>query len=116
MPSCKANTYVYGNIWIREMRFRKGDVKNPHVHKFDHITVVTSGKVEVYLGNDLLVTLVAGGKVKVPAGQAHKIIALEDSSAMCMQAFRDKDLEEVVLTDFNEPNWVEPELTTSGKL
>lgn len=109
---CKFETFVYGNIWCRKMTLKAGQSKMPHVHEFDHIHLVVSGKVRVFLNDKLHGEYVSGDLIKVPAKQQHKVYAVEDSVACCLQAFRDKDLDEVIQTDFNDPNWVEPDLNS----
>ena len=116
MSKCEINTEIFGNIWFKQMIFNKtGDYKTGHIHSHDHVTLVTNGSVEafeVFFGpkgreKDKCKSLgifTAPAYIKVPAGMAHTIVALEnDSTAYCLEAIRDGD--EVITTDFNDPNY-----------
>jgi hypothetical protein len=40
-----------GNIFSRMMIFKKGDIEVGHSHQFDHITLLTSGKLKIIIDN-----------------------------------------------------------------
>lgn len=107
---CKNETQVYGNIWIKRMTFKKkGDVKIAHQHKFDHLHMVVKGSVQVHFGMEDVGIFKEGDIIKVPKEERHEVVALEDNTiAVCMQAFRDKDIKEVLETDYALGEVAEP--------
>ena len=117
MHHCQTETLSFGNIWMRKMIFhKKGMIKDGHIHDFDHISYVMRGKVEAFRVDtgESLGIFKQDDHILVPKGLAHSIISLEDnSSACCLQALRDIELQEVILTDFNNPRFVQKE---AGKI
>jgi len=106
----KFEEFIYGNVWIRELLFyKKGAKKRGHIHNFDHIHYVARGSVNIFIinpdGNEnFLQTLHDGCKIKVPAGVAHSVVALEDNTlSLCIQAVRDDDLN-ILKTNYIDAN------------
>ena len=106
--TCDNKTDVYGNIWVKQMIFKQGQVKMPHEHHFDHLFLLASGQVELFLEDKSLGYFKQGDIVKVPKDKQHKVVAKTDTIAYCLQAFRDKDLKEVYQTDFNQNDEIDP--------
>jgi len=109
----KFEEFIYGNVWFRQMEFlKKGARKEGHVHNFDHVHFVVKGKVEVFeliskngkIIEKSLGILEAPAKIKVPAGTAHTVVALEDNTmALCVQAVRDEDMK-ILKTNYIDKN------------
>lgn len=91
-------TYVSGNVYIREMRFKKaGEVRDGHAHNFDHTTYVASGGLRIEkLSEDGSVERAVDKRasegrnwVLIKAGVRHRITALEDGTiGHCIYAHR----------------------------
>ena len=80
-----------GNIFSRMMIFKKGDVEVGHSHQFDHITLLTSGKLKIIIDGQESV-FEAPKHIFIKAEQLHELEALEDNTvAFCIHALRDID-------------------------
>lgn len=81
-----------GNIFVRQMLFtNKGDVKETHVHQFDHLTLLAKGSVEVTV-DGVTRTFVAPEMIWIGKDKDHQLVALEDGTlAYCIHAIRDED-------------------------
>jgi hypothetical protein len=88
----------FGNIWVRQHKLEKmNDVAQGHVHHFDHVTMLASGKVRVDVKN----TITKEERSKEFQGPTfmiirkdyiHKITALTDNvQYYCVFALRDID-------------------------
>jgi hypothetical protein len=116
MDACQAKVKTYGNIWTREVYFKKaGEIKKGHKHEFDHLHFVASGsvKISVYDANDkdkpiLIKNYTAPAWIKVPKEHFHDIVALEDETrGYCIQAIVNKD-GDVVDTDYAyDQDWID---------
>ena len=96
--------YIYGNLWIFEVKLNKGEMKKSHKHEFDHLHQVLKGsaivKVALSCGKALFEKEVTEGQyIRVPRDYYHSIEALEDYLGNCIHAVRDTN-NEVVETDF----------------
>ena len=83
----------FGNIWVRQYVFeRAGEAFDGHQHKFDHVTLLVSGKVSVELeGNDTK-EFTAPTFIIIRKELRHKITALVDGTVYyCVFALRDID-------------------------
>ncbi len=83
----------FGNVWIRGQYYlKKGDSHLGHKHNYDHMTMVVTGSVEVYVGDDEPVLYVAPTFFEVPAEKEHNITAMDDGTSLfCVFAVRDKE-------------------------
>jgi cupin superfamily acireductone dioxygenase involved in methionine salvage len=87
---------LYGNIWIFEVKLKKGIRSKRHAHEFAHIHQVVKGSSIMRLWNkdkELVVEIPvkAGEYFKVPAMHYHQIEAVEEYQGNCIHAFRTKD-------------------------
>jgi hypothetical protein len=83
----------FGNIWVRQnLLERTGDTAGGHAHYHDHVTLLTSGAVEVTVeGHDPKV-FHAPTFIVIRKEHRHKIVALEDNTNYyCVFALRDVD-------------------------
>ena len=112
---CTANIVTYGNIWTREIEFKKaGEVKNGHKHEFDHLHFVSHGSVQITVFDEFKRDKVIFQKdytapawIKVPKEHFHDIIALEDNSrGYCIQSLL-TDNANVIETDYaKDDDWI----------
>jgi quercetin dioxygenase-like cupin family protein len=80
-----------GNIFSRMMKFNRGDIEVGHTHHFDHITLLTTGKLKVTIEGQETV-FEAPKHIFIKADQFHELEALEDNTvAFCIHALRDVD-------------------------
>ena len=99
------DNHSYGNIWVRTIEFKKkGDKKEGHRHKFDHLHFVSRGKVKITIidkyNNKTVEVHSAPSWIPVPKEMYHDIVALEDNTVgHCIQALRDED-GQVMDTDY----------------
>ena len=106
------------NLWIRQMFFKKaGDMNEPHVHNFDHMTLLAHGSVKVTVDN-VSTEFKAPFMIWVAKGKKHYIEALEDNSvAYCVHALRNSDsIESEILSIEQIPKGINPVATGLAKL
>lgn len=94
------------NVFCRLMHFQnEGDVEHGHCHTYDHLTLLSKGRVLYETLNNLgEVThqkeFVAPGFILVKKDLQHRITALEsDTVCTCIHALRTID-EEIIAPDF----------------
>lgn len=80
------------NVYTRLMHFvHAGDVEEPHTHRFDHASLVSSGSVEVTVNGETSI-YVAPAMIMIKALEEHTLRALEDNTVVsCIHALRDGD-------------------------
>lgn len=108
-------------VLTNEQPLAKGETVPGHRHRFPHPTICHSGALRLELLSDVdgsvesYVDLVSGNELPihdVPAGRAHRLIALEDNTRyMCLHLYRDD--EGAVVT---EPTGVEDGQTAGERL
>jgi hypothetical protein len=83
----------FGNIWVKQnVLERKGEHFNGHEHKFDHVTLLTSGKLQVEVEGKEPKEFKAPTFIVIRKEQKHKLTALEDSTTYyCVYALRNLD-------------------------
>jgi hypothetical protein len=83
----------FGNIWVRQNVLElAGEAHDGHEHKFDHVTLLVSGKVSVELEGSEAKEFVAPTFIVIRKEHSHKITALEDGTVYyCVFALRDLD-------------------------
>jgi hypothetical protein len=89
---------LVSNVWSKMMHFEKcGDLEQGHSHKFDHITLLASGKLQVR-ANGKPSEFVAPNMIFIKAGVEHELTALEDNTVCyCIHAIRDGErVEDIV--------------------
>ena len=83
----------FGNIWVKQnvLEFA-GEAFEGHEHKFDHVTLLVSGKVSVQIQDNLPKEFTAPTFIVIRKEHQHKITALEDKTIYyCVYALRDLD-------------------------
>ena len=90
------NTYelgFFGNIWVRQHVLESaGESYDGHEHKFDHVTLLVSGKVSVQIKNEPPKEFTAPTFIVIRKEHQHKITALESGAVYyCVYALRNLD-------------------------
>lgn len=88
----------FGNIWVRENFLEKAGDTNQggHKHKFDHVSLLSQGKVLVEIEGYPPKEFTAPTFIVIRKEYAHKFTALEDNTIwFCVFALRDLDGEPI---------------------
>ena len=88
----------FGNVWVRQNILEKiGDTNGGgHKHKFDHVSLLTQGKVKVEIDGYPSKEFTAPTFIVVRKEHNHKFTALEnDTIWYCIFALRDLDGEPI---------------------
>lgn len=99
----------FGNIWVRQnVLDRVGDTNGGgHKHKFDHVSLLTQGKVRVEIEGHPPKDFAAPTFIVVRKEHNHKFTALEDNTIWyCVFALRDLDgepIDELFSEDMHDP-------------
>ena len=96
----------FGNIWVRQNVLEANEAFNGHEHKFDHVTLLTSGKVSVQIKDNPPKEFTAPTFIVIRKDQRHKITALENGAVYyCVFALRDLNGEVMeVFGDQHDPD------------
>jgi quercetin dioxygenase-like cupin family protein len=71
------------HIFTRLMHFKNaGDTEQGHKHDFDHVTLLSSGGLEVTV-DEHVTTFVAPHLIFIHKDKEHKLVALEDNTVAC---------------------------------
>ena len=83
----------FGNIWVKQNVLENaGEYFDGHEHKFDHVTLLVSGKVNVQIKDFEPKEFVAPTFIVIRKEHQHKITALVDGTIYyCIYALRDLD-------------------------
>ena len=83
----------FGNIWVRQNVLEYvGDSFHGHEHKFDHVTLLTTGKVSVQVDGSDPKEFTAPTFIVIRKEHKHRITALADGTIYyCVFALRDLD-------------------------
>lgn len=83
----------FGNIWVRQNLLEKaGHHMQGHKHNFDHVSLLTSGRVEVEVEGYPPKEFTAPTFIVIKKEHKHKFTALEDNTSWyCVFALRDVD-------------------------
>ena len=96
------------NMFVRQMSFKQaGDTEQGHTHSFDHLTLLSSGRllVEVPQGTTIYN---APAMIFIHKDIMHKLTALEPNTlAYCIHGLRDLDVSEDIISTDMVPNGVD---------
>ena len=83
----------FGNIWVKQNVFdHAGEVHEGHFHKFDHVTLLVSGKVSVQIKDNPVKEFTAPTFIVIRKEHQHQFTALEENTIYyCVYALRDID-------------------------
>lgn len=73
-----------GGYKIKWVDLRKGERVLQHVHPHAHITLVMSGTIALYIGDNLKGLFYEMEAIEVPAGAAHELLANTDARIACI--------------------------------
>jgi hypothetical protein len=99
----------FGNIWVRQNLLEKvgDDNYGGHTHKFDHVSLLTKGKVLVEIEGHPAKEFTAPTFIVVRKEHKHKFTALEENTVWyCIFALRDLDGEPI--DELFDPNIHDP--------
>ena len=93
----RAELGYFGNIWIRQNLLEKAGQSNMgHKHKFDHVTLLTEGTVQVEIDGYPPKKFSAPTFIVIRKEHNHKFTALTDNATWyCIFALRDLDGEPI---------------------
>jgi len=94
MSDVKSNELGYvGNVWVRQNILEEAGQSNQgHKHKFDHVSLLTSGKVSVEVEGYEPKEFTAPTFIVIKKEHSHKFTALQDKTVWyCVFAMRDVD-------------------------
>jgi hypothetical protein len=91
----------FGNIWVRQNVLQKaGERFGGHKHEFDHVSLLTKGRVMVEVEGYEPKEFTAPTFIIIKKEYAHDFVALEDDvNWYCVFALRDLDGEVVEVFD-----------------
>lgn len=107
--SMQGDLGYFGNIWVRQNLLENiGDSNGGgHSHKFDHVSLLTSGKVSVEIEGHPAKEFTAPTFIVIRKEHKHKFIALEpNTNWYCVFALRDLDgepIEEIFNPEVHDP-------------
>jgi hypothetical protein len=111
----------FGNIWVRQNILNKaGDTHGGHQHLFDHVTLLTKGRVEVEVEGFPVKQFEAPTFIIIRKDHQHKITALTDDVLYyCVFALRNLNGEVIdqMYDDRHDPlsSAARPPMPTDGK-
>jgi hypothetical protein len=87
----------FGNIWVKQNVLElAGETHGGHEHKFDHVTLLVSGKVSVEIEGHEPKQFTAPTFIVIRKEHQHKITAVEDGTVYyCVYALRNMDGEPI---------------------
>lgn len=82
-----------GGVYVHMLVFKEsGDANEGHAHTYDHVTLIAPGSRIAIESNGRRTEFEGPHLVVIPAGVAHRMIALEPwSTAVCIHALHAKD-------------------------
>lgn len=89
------------NVYIRMMHFKHaGDVECGHCHPFDHVSMLSYGKIRITVGEHQK-EFTAPHMIFIKKEMEHQLVALEDgTTVLCIHAIRDGE----AIEDIIDPN------------
>jgi quercetin dioxygenase-like cupin family protein len=77
------------NLFTRQMHFLKsGDIEYGHTHQFDHLTLLSAGKLQVTVDGKAT-DFIAPQMIYIAKDKVHELVALEDNTVTyCIHALR----------------------------
>lgn len=90
-----SKNFAEGSLYMKKMNLLKGQFAQSHKHKYDHYSILASGKVTLITGDDNVEafklgypydykTMEAGQEILIEAGQTHALVAQENSTWFCI--------------------------------
>lgn len=82
------------NVYAKQMSLPAGHVAISHSHKYDHISILASGRCMVYTDNEMR-EYIAPACINIKAGVEHQIEASEDVTWYCIHATSETDISKI---------------------
>ena len=82
---------VLDGVCAKQVLLRKNMVASKHIHDYDHISILASGKVGVFVDDEEEQIVEAPAILKIEAGKEHSVFALEDSVWFCIHRGENSD-------------------------
>jgi len=79
-----------GGVYCKQMHLPAGFEAVTHVHRYDHLSVLAAGVVEVRT-DDAAQIYEAPAVIVIPAGVRHGIVAFKDAVWLCIHATEETD-------------------------
>ena len=81
-------------IYAKQILLLENDTAQTHVHQYDHLSILAYGKVVIAVDGKQLI-YIAPACIEIKAGQAHSILAVENSVFYCIHASNEKDINKI---------------------
>ncbi len=82
-------------IYAREMRVPAGAVITSKVHKFENLSILSKGRMALYMEDGTVREVGAGFHIVAPPGARRVAFVLEDAVWTCMHNTDERDLEKI---------------------
>lgn len=82
-------------LYAREMRIRAGAVITSKIHKFPGLSILSKGRMLLYMEDGTTKEVSAGFHIVAPAGTRRAALVLEDAVWTCMHPTNLKDVEAI---------------------
>jgi quercetin dioxygenase-like cupin family protein len=80
-----------GEVYAKEMHLDRGQFVVSHRHKFEHLSILGRGSVEVEIEDRKTDRYYAPACIVIPAGKHHKITALAPVVWYCVHSTTERD-------------------------
>jgi quercetin dioxygenase-like cupin family protein len=87
----KIQHHFSDGLYAKEMQLPKDHYAVSHKHIYDHLSILSKGKVIIEIDN-VKKEYIAPACINIVAGVEHKIIAIEDSFWYCIHATSETDI------------------------
>jgi quercetin dioxygenase-like cupin family protein len=82
-------------IYAREMRVPAGAVITSKVHKFENLSILSKGRMALYMEDGTVREVSAGFHIVAPPGTRRVAFVLEDAVWTCMHNTDERDLQQI---------------------
>jgi quercetin dioxygenase-like cupin family protein len=77
-------------VYARQMMLPAGHFAVTHAHQYDHLSILAAGEVLV-ISDGVQIRYRAPTVITIPAGQNHRIEAVQDATWFCIHATEETD-------------------------
>ena len=79
-------------LWVKPVSLKAGEMMAQHVHMHDHVTLVASGRVRMWVDGQDQGAWTAPVPIKINALAEHKFLAETDAVLCCIHRLRDGEV------------------------
>lgn len=90
----KTQHHFSSGVYARRMELPAGWFAESHKHKFDHMSILASGEVNIFVDDEKF-EYTTGAIVTIEAGKVHKIVAKTDSIWFCIHASDEMPIDKI---------------------